>query len=236
MFTPRYKRPEAGNKYYITISAGGWSRAIKGKPTDPDCDVLANCVGYAYGRFHEIASCPAMNLLDPVNAENIFKNAQEHGLKTGSTPKAGALIIWQKGDTLSSKDGAGHVAVVEEIGIGGEITTSESGYGAKQPFWVSHYKAPYAYKDGYKLLGFVYQPEYIPTKPIRKGDTGADVVWLQEHLVTLGYLRKNEIDGDFGKITLGGVCAFQLEHGLVVDGVCGAMTRAALIAAVDAAV
>ena len=47
-FEPRLSRPEANNKYYITISSGGWSRAIKGKPTDSACDVLANCVGYAY--------------------------------------------------------------------------------------------------------------------------------------------------------------------------------------------
>lgn len=229
-FTPRFTKPEKGNPYYNTIQSGGYSRAILGKPVDPDCNVLANCVGYAYGRFHEIAGCKAMNLFDPVNAENIYKNAQDHGLKVGSTPKLGALIIWQKGDTLSSKDGAGHVAVVEEIGIGGDIVTSESGYGAKIPFWNGKYKHPYKYKDGYKFLGFVYQPELAPMNPVRKGDKGEDVVWLQTKLAERGYLRKTEIDGDFGKITLGGVLAFQFENGLEVDGVCGPATRAALMA------
>ena len=228
-FEPRFTKPESGNKYYITIVNGGWSRAIMGKPRDPDCDTLANCVGYAFGRFHEIAGCHAMNLFDPVNAENIYANAQKHGLKTGSTPKAGALIVWQKGATQSGSDGAGHVAVVEEVGIGGDIRTSESGYGAKLPFWTGHYKAPYAYKDGYRLLGFVYQPDPMPAKPIRKGDKGDSVVWLQTQLAGHGYLRNSEIDGDFGKITLGALLAFQFEHGLEVDGVCGPATKAELV-------
>lgn len=227
-FVPRFSRPEAGNKFYITISSGGYSRAIKGKPTDADCDVLHNCVGYAFGRFHEIAGCEAMNLFDPVNAEMIYANAQQHGLKVGSTPKLGAMIVWQKG-TPSGSDGAGHVAVVEEIGIGGEIKTSESGYGASKPFWVGEYKSPYAYKDGYKLLGFVYQPETPPPiKALRKGDKGADVELMQSRLAGKGYLRKTEIDGSFGRITLGAVLCFQFENGLDVDGVCGPQTQAAL--------
>lgn len=228
MFMPRLTRPEAGNKYYITKSAGGYSTAIKGKPTDSACDVLANCVGYAFGRFHEIAQRPQMDLFDPVNAENIFANAKQHGLKTGSMPKLGAMIVWQKGATLSSSDGAGHVAVVEQILGGGRIVTSESGWGAKSPFWVSHYDSPYAYKAGYKLLGFVYQPKEQAQRAMRKGDNGEDVKALQEALVHRGYLRGTEIDGDFGVITLGAVLAFQFENDLEVDGVAGAYTQAAL--------
>ncbi len=228
MFTPRLTRPESGNKYYIRKASGGYSTAIKGSPTDSACDVLANCVGYAFGRFHEIAKRPQMDLFDPVNAENIFANAQKHGLKTGSMPKLGALIVWQKGATLGSADGAGHVAVVEQILGGGRIVTSESGWGAKSPFWVSHYDSPYAYKAGYKLLGFVYQPTEQTQRAMRKGDNGADVRALQEALAQRGYLRRNEIDGDFGVITLGAVLAFQLESGLKVDGVAGANTQAEL--------
>lgn len=227
MFVPRKTRPEKGNRYYITISAGGWSRAIKGKPTDPDCNVLHNCVGYAYGRFHEIAQRKEMDMFDPVNAEAIFENAKKHGLKVGKVPKVGALIVWQKGQQ-GGADGAGHVAVVEEIGVGGDITTSESGYGAKYPFWTAHYKPPYNYKSGYTFLGFVYQPEPVPAQTIRKGDKGEAVTWMQEHLARAGYLRAREVDGDFGKITLGALLAFQLESGLQVDGVCGAATKKAL--------
>lgn len=234
MFTPRLTKPEAGNPFYNTKDNGGYSRAIKGKPTDPGCNVLANCVGYAVGRFHEIAGDKAMSLLDPVNAENLYANAQQHGLKTGGTPQLGALIVWQKGATLSGKDGAGHVAVVEKCEADGAITTSESGYGSAKGFWTTIRKPPYNYMSGYKLLGFVYQPHLDknpytePTRALKKGMIGSDVKWMQWELCESGYLRETEIDGHFGTITLGGLLAFQFEHSMTVDGICGAKTRAML--------
>lgn len=228
MFIPRLTAPEAGNKYYNRKQSGGYSNAIKGYPTDAGCDVLSNCVGYAVGRFHEIANRPEMDLIDPVNAENLFANAQKHGLKTGNTPALGALIVWQKGATLSGNDGAGHVAVVEQVLGGGRIVTSESGWGAAKHFWTSHYDSPYGYKSGYKLLGFVYQPQNQSQRAMRKGDKGEDVRQLQRALANAGYLRKNEVDGDFGTITLGAVLAYQFENKLEVDGVAGPMTQASL--------
>ena len=236
MFKPRLTKPEAGNPYYNTISNGGYSRAIKGKPTDSGCNVLSNCVGYAVGRFHEIAGDKSMSLIDPVNAENIFANAQKHGLKTGSTPQLGALIVWQKGATLASADGAGHVAVVEKCSADGEITTSESGYGAAKPFWTTVRKPPYNYTSGYRFLGFIYPPHIdanpytAPTRALKKGMVGSDVKWMQWELCESGYIRETEIDGHFGTITLGGLLAYQLEHNLEVDGICGTATKAALTA------
>ena len=53
-FVMRTTKPGKGNKYYITKSNGGWSNAIQGSPRDSECDVLSNCVGYAYGRFNEL--------------------------------------------------------------------------------------------------------------------------------------------------------------------------------------
>lgn len=156
-FTPRFTKPEAENKYYIRKPAG-YSTAIKGLPTDPDCDVLANCVGFAHSRFHEIARRPQMDLFDPVNAENIYENAKAHGLQTGDKPKLGAMIVWQKGATLSGSDGAGHVAVVEQINADGSIVISQSGWNASKPFWTQVLKAPWYYGAGYKFLGFVYNP------------------------------------------------------------------------------
>lgn len=156
-FTPRLTRPTSGNKFYI-CQPDGYSRAIKGKPTDSQCNVLANCVGYAFGRFHEIANRTQMDYFDPVNAENIFANAKAHGMKTGDTPKLGALIVWQKGATLSGSDGAGHVAVVEQINEDGSIVISQSGWNASSPFWTQVLKKPYSYGSAYKLLGFVYNP------------------------------------------------------------------------------
>lgn len=157
-FKPRLTRPEKGNKFYIRRESGGYATAIKGNPTDPWCDVLSNCVGYAHSRFHEIANNPNMNLFDPVNAENIYQNAINHGLEVGQEPRLGALIVWQKGATLSGSDGAGHVAVVEQINADGSIVTSESGYGCATPFWTSVRRYPWPDGTGYKFLGFVFNP------------------------------------------------------------------------------
>lgn len=233
MFTPRLTKPEAGNKYYITKAKGGWSTAIVGNPTDKDCNVLANCVGYAFGRFNEIIGDEKMSYLQPVNAENFYAVAQSQGLATGQEPKLGAVAVWQKGATLSSSDGAGHVAVVEVINEDGSIVTSESGYKASKPFWtktrVKGSNGQWGGKTGYKFLGFIYPPEDKPvTRTLVKGMKGDDVKEMQTKLAERGYLRKNEIDGSFGTITLGALLAFQFENGLEVDGKCGAKTKKAL--------
>lgn len=232
MFKERLTIPESGNPYYNTISNGGYSRAIIGKPVYAGCNVLANCVGYVFGRFHEIAKDKTMSLFDPVNAENIFENAKKHGLKTGNTPALGAIMVWQKGNTLMSNDGAGHVAIVEKVESDGTITTSESGYNASKPFWITIRKPPYNYGTGYKFLGFVYQnnknPFTEPSRAIKKGETGNMIKWMQYELAESGYLRENEIDGRFGTITLGALLCFQFEHKLEVDGICGQKTRALL--------
>ena len=67
----RTSKPTAGNKFFITKSKGGWSTCIQGSPTDSACNVLANCVGYACGRFNEIIGSmkyPSLNC----NAENFI--------------------------------------------------------------------------------------------------------------------------------------------------------------------
>lgn len=69
----------------------------------------------------------------------------------------------------------------------------------------------------------------VPEGLIRKGDRGEAVTWLQEKLSERGYLRASEVDGIFGKITLGAVLAFQFENGLAVDGVCGGETKGSLM-------
>ncbi len=233
MFKPRMTKPESGNPYYNKIENGGYSGAILGSPTDKGCNVLANCVGYAAGRFNEIIGQPKFVYFQyPPNAEDFYDTAVAAGLKVGSTPQLGAIIVWAKGKTWTSADGAGHVAVVEEIKSDGSIITSESGYGCASPFWTSHrYKenGNWGQSTAYRFLGFIYQPgSTTPDRCIKKGDKGADVELMQARLHALGYLRKSEIDGDFGKITLGAVCAFQLESGLDVDGICGPATKAAL--------
>ena len=160
MFKPRLTKPEAGNKYYNTKANGGYSIAIKGKPTDPDCDVLSNCVGYAYGRFNEIGEWGSCKYLYPTNAENFMEH--KGNLEVGQTPRVGACMVWQKGNTLSGTDGAGHVAIVEKVISETEVLTSESGWNSSTPFWTKTRKkgadGRWGSGTSYKFLGFIYNP------------------------------------------------------------------------------
>lgn len=155
-FQPRMTKPEKGNPYYNTKANGGYSAAIKGKPEDADCDVLSNCVGYAYGRFNEIGQWGSCKYLVPTNAELFIQYKGD--LEVGQTPKLGACMVWQKG-TQSGSDGAGHVAIVEKIISDTEIVTSESA-------WEDYAFGTFNRKKGedgnwgqaYQFLGFIYNP------------------------------------------------------------------------------
>ena len=94
----------SNNKFYITRSKGGYSTCIQGHPTDASANVLANCVGYACGRFNEIIGSmkyPSLNC----NAENFIERAKSLGLKVVSYPTLGGIMVFQKGPTLSGKIG-----------------------------------------------------------------------------------------------------------------------------------
>ena len=73
----------------------------------------------------------------------------------------------------------------------------------------------------------------VVTRPtLRKGASGPYVVECQEDLLKLGYdLAHYGADGKYGNITMREVRKFQAAQGLVVDGICGPMTWAALDAA-----
>lgn len=150
-FVPRLTRPEKGNKYYITKSNGGYSSAIVGSPTDKDCNVLSNCVGYAYGRFNEIAGCGSCKYLYPVNAKDFIKYKGD--CVVGQTPKLGACMVWDNGK-------AGHVAIVEQINSDNEIITSESAWGGPTFYTVKRIKGSDGnWGYGGNFLGFIYNPK-----------------------------------------------------------------------------
>ena len=184
MFQIRTSKPSAGNKFYITKSRGGYSSCINGYPTDKDCNVLANCVGYACGRFNEIIGSMKYPYLN-CNAENFIERAiKKYGLEIGQKPKAGAIMVWQKGSTLSGNDGAGHVAIVEKVIDANTVYTSESSYGGSA-FWNSTRKntnGRWGIGSGYTFRGFIYNPsvkeEVTPTPSssdyeyvVKSGDT-----------------------------------------------------------------
>ena len=185
-FAIRTYKP-SGNKNYITTGSGGWNTCIKGYPMDANANVLANCVGYASGRFNEIINeardktgCAYKTL--NCNAEWFIERAVAAGLKTGSTPRVGAIMCWQKGAVEGGNDGAGHVAIVEKVNSNGTVYTSESGYGSTA-FWNqtrSNSNGRWGCGSGYKFRAFIYLPDDVqkvvdsfvnPPKPEEEKDT-----------------------------------------------------------------
>lgn len=171
----RTSKPGAGNKFYITTAAGGYSTCIVGKPTDKECNVLANCVGYACGRFNEIIGSmkyPSLNC----NAENFIERAQSLGLTISQTPSVGAIMCWRKGAVGSSSDGAGHVAIVERVDSASQVYTSESGYGSSA-FWNqtrTKGSGNWGLSSPYVFRGFIVNPNG-GTPPTPTGYVGEPV-------------------------------------------------------------
>ena len=114
MFTMRTTKP-SNNKYFITSDKGGYNNAIKGSPMDKNANTLANCVGYANGRYGETQGKNKITYQLVCNAENFIEKAKSYGLQISDVPVLGGIMVWQKGDTLSGSDGAGHVENVEKI-------------------------------------------------------------------------------------------------------------------------
>lgn len=225
MYKPRLTKPEKGNKYYVRKQDGGYSPCILGSPLDSDCNVYANCVGHAVGRFNEIGEYGKCIYLGSVNAENMVELAKQQKLTISERPTLGGCMVWEGAGSL-----AGHVAIVEQINEDGTIVTSESGYGYKA-FYTTTRKPPnYETSQNYKFIGCIVNPavDETPTRTLRRGDTGDDVIWLQKRLIAKGYMRIGEADGDFGLITLGAVLAFQFMNDLEMDGVVGKETKSKL--------
>ena len=168
----------SGNKNFITTGKGGWNTCIQGYPTDSGANVLANCVGYASGRFNEIINeargttgCTYKYL--NCNAENFIERAQSAGLKTGSTPRVGAIGCAMKGSTLNGGDGAGHVWIVEKVNSSTSTYTSESGYGGTA-FWNqtrSNSNGRWGLGSGYTFRAYIYLPDDV--QKIVDGNTPA---------------------------------------------------------------
>lgn len=213
------------NKYYITTDAGGWSWAIKGKPTKAGANVLANCVGYANGRFAEIIGKDKIEYQLVCNAENFIEKAKAYGLQISNTPTLGGIMVWEGLGSL-----AGHVAIVERIDNSNQIYTSESAYNGS-----AFYNATRTNSNGrwgmgsnYRFRGCIINPanpQPEPTPPTPGGD--AQIRYIQTTLNNR-YGTGLAVDGLFGPATKKGlVLALQKEDnwqygaGLVEDGIMG---------------
>ena len=213
-------QPQPGDPFFNTAANGGVSTCIVIKNCAYGLNTLPNCVSAAVGSYNKNAcaniSKPVFKYLNyPPNAENILEYAQKQGLNTSFVPVVGGIMVFRKGATLSSNDGAGHVIFVIGKDADGTIHSSESEYNGRT--WVNN-----VYKN-------VFPDLYRGVK-----NSGTFVKQLQEKLATVKapnggvYLRKSEIDGDFGNVTFGALLAYQYDKKLEVDGICGPKTKASL--------
>lgn len=248
----RKKCPQKNNKYYNNRSHGGLSDAVNGYPMIPGLTVLDNCVGYANSRFNEIINDPDLEyIVKPFkyqlvcNAENFIESAKRQGLKISATPIEGGIMVWQKGRTLGGGDGAGHVAVVEEVYKDGTILTSESGYAAwtfktiRRPNTNGRWGQSSAYKfRGCIVNPSIKNPKVVPVPPLAvDGVGGPDTVRATQRF--LGTPQDGVISGqnkalkkyypaleavEFGKG--GSTCVRYLQKwlGVAQDGVLGKET------------
>ena len=125
---------------------------------------MPNCTAYAWGRWYELLGSKPK--LYTGNAETWYpKGTSYDGYKRGQTPKLGAVACWAKGVAGKSSDGAGHVAIVEEIYSDGSILTSNSAWKGTN-FYTKKLAKGYNV-NGYTFQGFIYLPiEFTePTKP-----------------------------------------------------------------------
>ncbi len=70
----------------------------------------------------------------------------------------------------------------------------------------------------------------VPTRTLKLGDRGNDVISVQNRLKALGYYSM-EVDGQYGKGTVAAVKYFQARNALTVDGKVGKNTAAVLYSA-----
>lgn len=124
-FTQRTTIPK-NNKFYITKSKGGLNGAIQGSPVVSGANVLANCVGYANGRFNEIISEIRGEEQFPYqltsDAGAFIKYGVPMGLKVSQTPEPGSIMVWDVNGP------GGHVCVVEEVLAKDRVKISQSNY------------------------------------------------------------------------------------------------------------
>lgn len=113
--------------YFKRISAGGWSTSIAGSPQLFPGSTLNNCVGWANGRFNQIAGSTKDNWIKigKGDAGDFWSNSS---LQHSNLPTLGGILCWGK----SSKY-VGHVAVVERIIDDHTCVISHSDYGKSSP-------------------------------------------------------------------------------------------------------
>ena len=172
-YKPRVAAPATSDKYWIHTSKGGMNSCI----LIGGNSCLPNCVGYAWGRWYELLG--AEPKLSRANAENWYSYTAD-GYKRSATPELGAVICWRKGQAGNGNDGAGHVAIVEDIKSNGDIVTSNSAYGGTRFYMQTLTKASgYRIGSAYTFQGFIL----LPNKMFATEEVGTPYSTIEPYLV-----------------------------------------------------
>lgn len=177
-FVKRTTAPTRDNRYYYADNV--FEQSGFGMP---------NCTAYAWGRFYELTGeYPRLYTGD---AENWWD--YQDGYQRGSTPRLGAVIVWRRGRTHDDSDGAGHVAIVEEIYNDGSFLISQSAWNGTN-FWTEVIGADCVFGPAYTFMGFIYNPiEFVPEdyiEPVDKSQvvSGNRYLSLEEMQINARYL------------------------------------------------
>lgn len=221
---------DINSKFFIMRQYGGYSPCIQGndlynlRPFTGS--VLPNCSGWAVGEFNRLAGEKTCKWLGSWNARDMLKNAKAQGLKTGTAPVVGGLLVW---DT----DYKGHCAIIEEVKTDSEVIASESGWRYTSGPIVRTYNRKrtgqaWEYPGG-KFLGIVYPPMEADTMKTFYAYTSGEAVKDPEVLrlqILLNGLQNSRLTKDsfYGPATTKAVIKWQQDHKIKATGTCDAIT------------
>lgn len=210
------------NKKYYIKKPEGYSPCILGNPAhrDKELNVLPNCVGWATGRFNEMAKVGSCKYLGNTNAKYFVNYCKTQGLTLGTVPRKGACMVWN-----GIGNNAGHVAIVEEVVNSNTVKTSESGWS-----WTVPYKEmTRTNKNGrwgegltHPFLGFIYQAKtvdngFFPSKGyFAYLDAHENIGKIAEFMYKTfpAYTKKAALGDCFGKNLLASLNEFERRTGL----------------------
>ena len=151
---PMTSPPAPTDPNWINVNYGGYNYCILGNPPYYTGSVLADCTGFAWGRWRQYLGYHH-NL--SINQRSIWYLNTADGYNRGSVPQLGAVICYDDG-------ASGHVAIVESITYDSNnnpvsCLLSQSVYnGAFFENKTVYANNNYKLYDGYTLQGFIYLP------------------------------------------------------------------------------
>lgn len=235
------------NGYYYNQYAKNEKQHAQALKWRAQCTRVWDCNGLAEG-IYEI--CTGVNINS--KARNNYAewcNPKGSGMIPAERRVPGAAVFWSdkpKGNPTAAnihhvaylykpvKDGhpEGDWWIIEAKGVMYGVVKSKL-YSRKPNFWGFMAKY-YDYTDAPTPAPEPPKPPKMGDRDLRRGCKGDDVRELQQDILKLGYkLPKYGADGDYGGETENAVRTFQLDHGILPDGVMQQDDFAALFAALD---